>query len=68
MFLSSLLIKSPPCPRKKMKKNKETWILVSISLTMIKLHFEIGKTRKTRTTKRPHLANFPKDGFKPRFF
>jgi hypothetical protein len=38
-FLSRLLIKSPLCPRKKIKKSKEIWILFSISLTKIKLHF-----------------------------
>jgi hypothetical protein len=49
MFLSSLIIKGPPCPReKKIKKNKETWILFSTSSTMIKLHFEFGKTAKNK--------------------
>jgi hypothetical protein len=33
---------------KKIKKNKETWILFSTSSTMIKLHFEFGKTAKNK--------------------
>jgi hypothetical protein len=49
---------SPPYPRNKIKKNKEIWILFSISLMKIKLHFEIRKTTRTRTTKRPHLKMF----------
>jgi hypothetical protein len=37
--------------KEKIKKNKETWILFSISSTMIKLHFEFGKTIKTEKKK-----------------
>jgi hypothetical protein len=39
---------------KKIKKNKETWILFSTSLTMIKLDFEFGKTTKTETKRPEH--------------
>jgi hypothetical protein len=52
MFLSSLLIKCPPCPR---KKNKEKQSNMGSS-TKFTLHFEIGKT--TRTTTRPQLKMF----------
>jgi hypothetical protein len=50
MFLSSLLIKFHPCPRKK-QKEKQTWILLSMSVTMIQLYFEIGKTAKQEQQK-----------------
>jgi hypothetical protein len=43
--------------KEKIKKNKETWILFSISSTMIKLHFEFGKTAKAEIKRPEHKQN-----------